>query len=173
MLNLDQTPHPYVSPGKYTFDLKGSATVPIKGVDDKWQYSFCIRYCAKSGQIRSFFWSLFSCIWTEYGDLRSKSPYLVQIQENTDQKKLRIWTLFTQWGSFLPIQSIQLIIILKPSVVYPNTISLIALMFCSLQIIGLILKSVPAYSRKLSSPILKWRKRNQVTQRSNTRNGYL
>ena len=24
-----------------------------------------------------------------------KSPYSVQIQENTDQKKLRIWTLFT------------------------------------------------------------------------------
>ena len=25
-----------------------------------------------------------------------KSPYSVQIQENTDQKKLRIWTLFMQ-----------------------------------------------------------------------------
>lgn len=37
MLNLDQTPHPYVSQGKYTFDLKGSATVPIKGVDNKRQ----------------------------------------------------------------------------------------------------------------------------------------
>ena len=36
-LNLDQTPLPYVSPGKYTFDLKGSKTVPIKGVDDKRQ----------------------------------------------------------------------------------------------------------------------------------------
>ena len=31
VLNLDQTP------GKYTFDLKGSKTVPIKGVDDKRQ----------------------------------------------------------------------------------------------------------------------------------------
>ena len=30
---------------------------------------------------------------------RSKSPYSVQIRENTDQKKLRIWTLFTQWGN--------------------------------------------------------------------------
>ena len=29
----------------------------------------------------------------------SKSPYLVRIQENTDQKKLRIWTLFTLWKS--------------------------------------------------------------------------
>ena len=29
--------------------------------------------------------------------IRSKSPYSVQIQENKDQKKLRIWALFTQW----------------------------------------------------------------------------
>ena len=28
--------------------------------------------------------------------LRSISPYSVQMRENTDQKKLRIWTLFTQ-----------------------------------------------------------------------------
>ena len=54
-----------------------------------------ILYCVKCVQIRSFFWSVFSCIRTEYGDLRSKSPYSVRIQENTDQKKLRIWTLFT------------------------------------------------------------------------------
>ena len=37
----------------------------------------------KSFQIRGFFWSVFSCIRTEYG---RKSPYSVQIQENTDQK---------------------------------------------------------------------------------------
>ena len=53
-------------------------------------------YCVKSVQIKSFFWPAFSCIRTEYGDLLSNSPYSVQIQENTDQKKLRIWTLFTQ-----------------------------------------------------------------------------
>ena len=52
--------------------------------------------CVKSVQIRSFFWSAFSRIWTEYGDLRSKSPYSVQIRENKDQKKLRIWTIFVQ-----------------------------------------------------------------------------
>ena len=51
---------------------------------------------AKSVQIRSFFWSVFSCIRTKYGDLRSKSPYSIQIQENADQKKLRIWALFMQ-----------------------------------------------------------------------------
>ena len=44
----------------------------------------------------AFFSSLFSHNWTEYRDLRSKSPYSVQIRENTDQKKLGIWTLFTQ-----------------------------------------------------------------------------
>ena len=51
----------------------------------------CFKYhCVKSVQIRSFFWSVFSCIRTEYGDLRSsvfspntgkcrpeKTPYLV------------------------------------------------------------------------------------------------
>ena len=41
-----------------------------------------------------FFWSVFSRIWAEYDDLRIKSPYSVQIRENTDQKKLCIWTLF-------------------------------------------------------------------------------
>ena len=32
------------------------------------------------------------------GDLIRKSPYSAWIQENTDQKKLRIWTLSTQWA---------------------------------------------------------------------------
>ena len=55
-------------------------------------------HCVKSVQIRSFFWSVFFCIRTEYGNLRSKSPYSVRIQENTDQKKLCIWSLFMQWS---------------------------------------------------------------------------
>ena len=33
-----------------------------------------------------FLWSVFSHIWTEYGDLLSKYPYPVQIQENKDRK---------------------------------------------------------------------------------------
>ena len=37
VLNLDQTPLSYVSLGKYTFCLKGTTIVPIKGVDDKRQ----------------------------------------------------------------------------------------------------------------------------------------
>ena len=36
-LNLDKTPLSYVSPGKCTFCLKGSTTVPIKDIDGKHQ----------------------------------------------------------------------------------------------------------------------------------------
>ena len=36
------------------------------------------------------------CPYTEFFLVRI-SPYLDWIQENTDQKKLRIWALFTQW----------------------------------------------------------------------------
>ena len=37
VINLDQTPLSYVSPGKYTFSFKGAKNVPVKGVDDKRQ----------------------------------------------------------------------------------------------------------------------------------------
>ena len=54
----------------------------------------CLYHCVKSVQMRSFFYSVFPCIRTEYGDLWSRSPYSVRIQEITDQTKLRIWTVF-------------------------------------------------------------------------------
>ena len=41
-----------------------------------------------------FFWSVFFCIQTEYGDFQSKSPYLVQMRQHTDQKK-------SEYGYFL------------------------------------------------------------------------
>ena len=53
-------------------------------------------HCVKSVQIQSYFWSAFSRIRTEYGGIRSISPYSVWMRENTDQKKLRIWTFFKQ-----------------------------------------------------------------------------
>ena len=37
-----------------------------------------------------FFWSIFSGIWTEYGDLRSPNT------GKYGAEKLRIWTIFTQ-----------------------------------------------------------------------------
>ena len=43
---------------------------------------FSLKCCPNVG----FFRSVFSRIWTESGDLRSKSPYSVQIQENMYQK---------------------------------------------------------------------------------------
>ena len=48
-------------------------------------YSLSLKsmHCVKSVQIQSFFWSASSCIRREY-------------RKNTDQKKLRILTLFTQ-----------------------------------------------------------------------------
>ena len=38
-------------------------------------------------QYSGFFWSILSRIRTEYAEIRSISPYSVQMQENTDQKK--------------------------------------------------------------------------------------
>ena len=57
-------------------------------------------YCVKCVQRRSFFCSVFSCIPTEYREIQSISPYSVRMRENTDQKKLRIWTRFTQCMSY-------------------------------------------------------------------------
>ena len=57
-------------------------------------------HCVKSVFIQSFFWSVFSCIRTEYQHLPSGSPYSVRMRENTDQKNSecghfsRIATLF-------------------------------------------------------------------------------
>ena len=112
------------------FCLKGSANVSIKGVNDKLQVTatftvspagfflpiqliYNVRpkdlyqntnfqrnftlltqraeilqfiskvHCVKTVQIRSYFWSVFSLFGL-----------------NTDQKKLSIWTLFTQWSYF-------------------------------------------------------------------------
>ena len=47
-------------------------------------------HCVKCVQIRSLFWSVFSRIRTEYGEILRISPYSVRMWENTDQEKLRI-----------------------------------------------------------------------------------
>ena len=57
------------------------------------RYFYYEYHCSKSVQIRNFFWSSYSCIRTEYGDLLSL--YSTQIQENTDQRKLHIACLFS------------------------------------------------------------------------------
>ena len=69
----------------------------------------------KCVQIQNFFWSVFSCIRTKYGEILCISPYSVRMRENTDQKKFRIWTLFTQckvyWqrSLYLPFLDIALV----------------------------------------------------------------
>ena len=68
---------------------------------------FRFLHCVKSAKIRSFFWSVFSHIRNDHGDLRSKSPFSVRIWKNTDQNKLRIWTLFTQYYRLWWIQQIK------------------------------------------------------------------
>ena len=56
--------------------------------------SFALR---KKCPYPELFWSVFSRIRTEYGEIQSISPYSFQMLENTDQKTLGIWTLFTQY----------------------------------------------------------------------------
>ena len=98
--------------------------------------------------IENFFWSVFSCIRTEYGNLLSKSSYSLRIQEKRDQKKLRIWTLwetFSCYGYglisgkeigyyalFFPIFEISLIFSFfqRPKVVSGSTTSEITLKVC-------------------------------------------
>ena len=53
----------------------------------------------KSVQIRNFFWPVFSLIRTEYVKVQNISSYSVRMWEYKDQKKLRIWTIFTQCKS--------------------------------------------------------------------------
>ena len=53
-------------------------------------------HCVKGVHIRSFFWSVFSLIWTEYGEISSYLSVFSPGAEKYDQKKLRIWTIFTQ-----------------------------------------------------------------------------
>ena len=48
VINLDQTPLSYVSPGKYTFSPVGAKNVPINGVDDKRQITGTFA-CSLSG----------------------------------------------------------------------------------------------------------------------------
>ena len=78
---------------------------PASGNDEHQQVINFIRrpgsdHCVKSVQIWSNFWSVFSRRRTEYGKILRVSPYSIRKRENTDQKLLRIWTLFTQWHKY-------------------------------------------------------------------------
>ena len=47
VINLDQTPLSYISPGKYRFNAKGANNVPIKGIDDKRQITATFGECSR------------------------------------------------------------------------------------------------------------------------------
>ena len=53
----------------------------------------CSCHCMKSGRIRSF-WSVFSRIRTEYGEILRIFPYSIRMRENTDQNN-------SEYGHFL------------------------------------------------------------------------
>ena len=52
--------------------------------------------CEKCPNTEVFLVCIFR-IWTEYVEIICISPYSARMQENTDQKSLRILTPFTQW----------------------------------------------------------------------------
>ena len=77
-------------------DLSGSIwNLVLQSLKTSYLHYHNVYHCVKSMQIRRFFWSVFSHIRTKYG-VNLRSPYSVQIWENMDQEKLRVWTLFTQ-----------------------------------------------------------------------------
>ena len=66
-------------------------------------------------------------------------PYSVRMRENTDQKKLRIWTLFTQcklrtfWGSGVQEQKIKITMIyisFKKIYLQKNDLNTVKVIFC-------------------------------------------
>ena len=79
----------------------------------RWNYGILRSVnCVKSVQIRSFFWSVFSRIWTEYGEIWSISPYsspnagkfglektpyldiFLAVSSNTNMKCLILYVIF-------------------------------------------------------------------------------
>ena len=61
---------------KKTLKIKDNDVI-IRSDRDLFGKILILQHRVKSIQIRSFFWSAFSCIRTEYGDLVRKSPYSV------------------------------------------------------------------------------------------------
>ena len=53
-----------------------------------------ILYAAWKVSVFVFFWSIFSLIWIEYGEILRISPYSVQMRENTDPKNFETETFY-------------------------------------------------------------------------------
>ena len=63
--------------------------------------------------MRSYFWSVFSRIWTKYREILRTSPYSVRMRENTDQKKLCVWTLFTQYIFKIIVKDVTSVVVIS------------------------------------------------------------
>ena len=66
-------------------------------------------HCVKSFQIRSFFWSVFSCIQTEYGKIRTRTNFVLVCFENLSncKKHLQKVLFMTKFGKKLCQDCIQ------------------------------------------------------------------
>ena len=53
-----------------------------------------LSHSTKSVRIRSYFWSVFSCIWIEYEEILRISPYSVGMRQNVNQSN-------SKYGHFL------------------------------------------------------------------------
>ena len=70
-----------------------------------------------------FFWSVFSRIRTEYGDLRRKSPYSVWMQKNMDQKNSEYRHFLRSDNIEIRRQVFQVFLVMSVSIcTKPNTI---------------------------------------------------
>ena len=78
-LFLEDSLFGYLSPGQNSQVTKGPCFLGLTLLKSIPIYINTAAHCVKSVQIGAFF-----------------GPYSVQIQESTDEKKLRIWTIFTQ-----------------------------------------------------------------------------
>ena len=67
-----------VSPNTNIYD---QFNIDLRETRSKRQYQALRKKCPYS----EFFWSAFSRIWTEYGEILPISPYSVQMWENADQ----------------------------------------------------------------------------------------
>ena len=78
---------------------KSSFTLRISSFCIQWKVLQCpyLELIKKRFWIRSFFWSVFSRIRTEYGEIIRISPYSVRLQESSDQKKLRYTSRACEW----------------------------------------------------------------------------
>ena len=102
VLNLGQTPSKFVPSASTTLVPRGERSILTTGSFGKRAIatSFTISHdgdslprqliyqrtaLRKKNPYLEFFWSVFFCIRTEYGETRSISPHSVRMRENTDQ----------------------------------------------------------------------------------------